>query len=139
MTNSINSLQGNLWKWLTISFGSIILIYGILRIVPIMRGVVIQTYLPENNELSLDAVTLTGTANHARALSINGRPILIDPSGNFNDELILAPGMNKIQIVAEDVRGNTHQKELILMGKERIVEVKTAKADNVDTEINNTN
>ena len=136
MTNSINSLQGNLWKWLTISFGSIILIYGILRITPVMRGVVIQTYLPEAEEMSMDTIMLTGTANHAKMLSINGRPILIDPSGNFNDELILAPGMNKIQIVAKDIRGNSHSKELVLMGTERIIEIKTAQ---IDSPIINTN
>lgn len=139
MTNSINSIQGNLWKWLTIGFGSIILIYGVMRITPIMRGVVIETQLPESEEMAMNAIMLTGKANHARTLSVNGRPILIDPSGNFNDELILAPGMNKIQILAEDIRGKQHSKELIVMGKERVVEIKTAQADSINTEINNTN
>jgi hypothetical protein len=139
MTNSINSIQGNLWKWLTIGFGSIILIYGVMRITPIMRGVVIETQLPEFEEMPMDSIMLTGKANHARTLSVNGRSILIDPSGNFNDELILAPGMNKIQILAEDIRGKRHSKELIVMGKERVVEIKTAQADNINTEISNTN
>ena len=110
-----------------------------MRITPIMRGVVIKTQLPESEEMAMNAIMLTGKANHARTLSVNGRPILIDPSGNFNDELILAPGMNKIQILAEDVRGKQHSKELIVMGKERVVEIKTAQADSINTEINNTN
>ncbi len=126
MTNSINSLQTNLWKWLLVSFGSIVVIYGILRIVPIMRGVVIQTYLPEEEEVALDSFMLTGNAKHARTLSINGRSILIDPDGKFQDEVILSPGMNKIKITAEDVRGKIHSKEIVMTGKERIItETKT--------------
>jgi len=139
MTNSINSIQGSLWKWLTIGFGSIVLIYGVMRITPIMRGVVIETNIRETEELELDSFMLTGVADHARTLSINGRQILIDPLGNFKEDLILVPGINKIQILAEDIRGNTHKKEIVLIGKERIVEIKTAQADNIKTEINNTN
>ena len=139
MTNSINSIQGNLWKWVAVSFGSLILIYSVLRITPIMRGVVIQTNIEGAEESELDSFMLTGVADHARTLSINGRQILIDPSGKFQEDLILVPGINKIQIQAEDIRGKTHKKELVLIGKERIVEVKTAQADNINTEINNTN
>lgn len=139
MTNSINSIQGNLWKWVTVGFGSIVLIYGVLRITPVMRGVVIETNIKDKEELEMNSFMLTGTADHARTLSINGRQILIDPSGKFQEDLILVPGINKVQILAEDVRGNTHKKELVLMGKERIVEVKTAQADTVNTDVNNTN
>lgn len=134
MTNSINSLQGNLWKWLLVSFGSIVLIYGVLRIIPIMRGVTITTHLPEDTNLNMDSFMLTGKANHARTLSINGRPILIDPKGAFSDEIILAPGINKIKIVAEDVRGNTHQKEIVLTGSKRAEYLKTAQAPEIITD-----
>ena len=131
MTNSINSLQGNLWKWLLISFGSIVLIYGVLRIVPIMRGVTIKTHVPPDTEMTMDSFMLTGMANHARRLSINGRDILIDPTGAFSDEIVLAPGVNKIKIVAEDIRGKYHQKEIIMTGSEIKPELKTAKAENI--------
>jgi len=140
MTNSINNLQGRLWKWLAISFGSVVLLYGVMRIIPIMQGVVIQAYLPGDlNASNLDSLMLSGKANHARELSINGRDIMMDPNGNFSDELILAPGMNKVEIVALDIRGNSHTKEIILMGKEHLREIKTAQADNAETNVTNTN
>ncbi len=91
-----------------------------------MRGVSIQTFVPEDEEVSLDSFMLTGNAKHARTLSINGRNILIEPSGEFEDEVILSPGLNRIKITAEDVRGKTHSKELVLIGKERLKEIKTA-------------
>ncbi len=135
MTNSINSLQGNLWKWLLVSFGSLVLIYGVLRIIPIMRGVTISMNVPEDT-LTMDSFMLTGRANHARTLSINGRAILIDPTGAFSDEIILAPGINKIKIVAEDVRGKIHQKEITLTGSKRTDYIKTAQAEEILEDFN---
>jgi hypothetical protein len=111
-----------------------------MRIVPIMRGVVIQAYLPTDAGLiDMDSFMLSGKATHARTLSINGRDIMMDPEGNFSDELILAPGINKIKILAQDIRGNSHTKEIILVGKEHLREIKTAQAINTNTGTTNPN
>lgn len=120
MTNSINSLHSKFWKWILYGFAAIVLSYGILRVLPIMKGVTITLHLPEQNEIYNDSFVLSGVASHARTLSINGRTILIDPSGEFSDEVILSPGVNKIMIVAEDVRGNLHTKEFVMTGSESI-------------------
>lgn len=122
MTNSINSLQSTLWKWILTGFASLVLVYGVFRIIPIMRGVEIQIALPSQSEIQNDSFVLTGVADHARTLTINGRAILIDPAGNFSDEVILSPGINKITLVAQDIRGNFHKKEFVMNGSKSIAE-----------------
>ncbi len=116
MTNSLNSLHSNLWKGILIGFASLVLVYGILRVIPIIKGVTISFNIPKQEEIQNDTFVLKGSANHARALYINGRAILIDPTGEFKDEVILSPGINKVTVIAEDVRGNFHKKEFVMTG-----------------------
>jgi hypothetical protein len=49
---------------------------------------------------------ITGTARHARELSINGRPITVDRAGSFNDEVLLSPGYNIVEVALKDQFGN---------------------------------
>lgn len=117
MTHSINSLQSQLWKTILCVFSVIVVSYGIFRIVPIVRGVQIITTNGIESKVENNSLVLNGQALHARSLSINGRPILIDPSGEFNDEIILTSGINKIMLEAVDIRGKTHTKELVMIGQ----------------------
>lgn len=123
MTNSINTIGGKLWKWLLVGFGTVVLIYGVMRIIPVMRGVDIKIFETIADNDSPDSMILTGNANHARTLFINGRAVLINKQGDFVDELILIPGMNKITITAEDVRGRIHTKEITMSGSTNIHEI----------------
>lgn len=115
MTHSINSLQGKLWKNISIIFAVFVVVYGITRIIPILKGVTITTNNVINNDNS--SITIEGIAKHAKKLSVNGRDILIDTEGNFIDEVMLSPGINRITLVAEDIRGKTHTKEIVMNGK----------------------
>lgn len=49
---------------------------------------------------------ISGTARHARELSINGRPITVDRAGAFNDEVLLSPGYNIVEVALKDQFGN---------------------------------
>lgn len=49
---------------------------------------------------------ITGVAKHARELSINGRTITVDRSGVFDDEVLLSPGYNIIEVALKDQFGN---------------------------------
>ncbi len=116
MTHSINSLQSQIWKTILIVFAVLVISYGIFRIIPIIRGVNITTAEATESEVQSNSLTLHGAAEHARSLSINGRPILIDPSGTFSDEIMLTNGINRITLVAEDIRGHIHTKEIVITG-----------------------
>lgn len=123
MTNSINTIGGKMWKWILISFGSLVLVYGVMRIVPVMRGVDIKIFQTIADDVNTDSMVITGNVRHARTLFINGRAVLINTRGDFADELVLIPGMNKITITAEDVRGRMHIKELTMNGSMSIHEI----------------
>ncbi len=43
-------------------------------------------------------VPISGTAAHAKQISINGRTVGIDPQGNFSDGVILSPGYNIVEV-----------------------------------------
>ena len=117
MTHSINSLQSQLWKTILCVFSIVIISYGIFRIVPIIRGVEIITANITESDIENNSLNLNGTAFHARTLSINGRTILIDPTGKFTDEIILTTGINRITLEAIDIRGRIHKKEIVMICK----------------------
>jgi hypothetical protein len=55
-------------------------------------------------------VPIEGVAQHARELSINGRPVAIDRNGAFTDGVILSPGYNIIEVVMRDRFGKAKTK-----------------------------
>lgn len=50
-------------------------------------------------------VAITGTAKHAKQITINGRPISIDRQGNFSDGVILSQGYNIVEVKEKDQFG----------------------------------
>ncbi|OGI76504.1 hypothetical protein A3C57_01425 [Candidatus Nomurabacteria bacterium RIFCSPHIGHO2_02_FULL_33_12] len=116
MTHSINSIQAKLWKTILFVFAFVVIGYGIFRAIPIINGVEIITAKVIENDQYNNALTVNGSAMHARTLSINGRAILIDPDGSFTDEVMLNPGINRITLEAIDIRGKVHTKEIVMTG-----------------------
>ena len=53
---------------------------------------------------------IRGTAKHARTLSINGREVAFDRSGNFADGVLLSPGYNIVEVTLRDQFGNQKNK-----------------------------
>ena len=53
---------------------------------------------------------IAGNARHARELTINGRRVTIDRAGNFDDQIVLSPGYNIVEIASTDQFGKTKQK-----------------------------
>lgn len=51
-------------------------------------------------------IPITGIAQHARELLINGRSISIDRKGNFNDGVVLSVGYNIVEVAVKDRFGN---------------------------------
>lgn len=58
---------------------------------------------PENGAtLTSQTVIIRGNVMRSRDISLNGKPIFIDDSGNFKETTLLFPGYNTILIEAVD-------------------------------------
>ena len=55
-------------------------------------------------------VRIQGMALHIASLTMNGRPISVTESGEFNEPYLLAPGTNRITLDAKDKYGNATRK-----------------------------
>jgi hypothetical protein len=64
----------------------------------------------DGQTFSNPAVQVSGQAKNARNLSIDGRPVLIDRDGYFQESLILAPGYNIMTFKASDKFGKYVEK-----------------------------
>ena len=87
---------------LTIIFGTIgLILIGFWKWALAIVGIAVILFFAS---ILSKNITIKGYSIQKLLHKIN--EILIDPSGKFTDEIILAPGINKIKIVAEDVRGD---------------------------------
>lgn len=55
---------------------------------------------------------LTGKILHSSFITINGRPIFVDESGNFNEKLLLSSGVSIIDIYAKDKFGKEVRRKI---------------------------
>lgn len=65
--------------------------------------------------IATSTVKITGVALRIQDLSLNGRPILIDNEGNFNEVLLLYPGYNVALFSAVDKFDRTSEYKLELV------------------------
>lgn len=99
----------------TILFISIIVIYALYRSLNYAKGPSITITEPINGStISSTTVQIKGIVERTNNISLNGRTISIDESGNFNEILIVFPGTNIFRFEANDQFGRTIKKELLL-------------------------
>lgn len=68
-----------------------------------VKGPQIQILGPKNGSSFSDPfIELKGKAINVSFISINDNPIFIDESGNFNEKLLLPPGLSIIKVYAHD-------------------------------------
>ena len=60
-------------------------------------------------------VTISGVAKNVARISLNDRPIFVDASGQFKEQLLLEPGYNVWQVSGTDKFGRTVTKTLELV------------------------
>lgn len=82
----------------------------------ILHGVQIQASIDHNDGTSF--ATITGNADNAIHLSLNGREIYIDKDGSFKEPMILIPGFSVITIDATDKFGKSKEKKFQVVYKE---------------------
>jgi len=101
---------------LGVGLAVLIIIYAGYKFQDFWRGPTITISHPQNGASFEDpVVTLTGTAKRIAHLSLNGKQIYTDPSGTFEETLLLSPGHNIITISAEDKFSRETEKHLQLM------------------------
>ena len=104
-------------------FFILIIIYAILGSKDLIFGVKIRNVnldgLPVQSGATVieNIIKLTGTAKNAINLTLNGREISVDQSGNFNETIALLSGYNIINIKAKDKFGYVDEKNYKLMYK----------------------
>lgn len=76
--------------------------YGLVASWPLLTGPVIALDSPEAYAASEGAVLIQGSATHAKTLWLNGAPLLMDESGNFNASLTLPSGGAIVSLTATD-------------------------------------
>jgi hypothetical protein len=79
-------------------------VFGNIRDVIFGAPLSIDT-VSDGTTLSSGFLPISGNAQHARTVSINGRPIVIDRNGNFTDGVLLSPGYNVVEIALRDQFG----------------------------------
>ncbi|MBI1957479.1 MAG: hypothetical protein HYS44_03435 [Candidatus Niyogibacteria bacterium] len=97
---------------LLIVFGT----YFVFRFRGFVIGPQITILEPEEGALlASPRVTVRGTGKDAARLELDGRPIYVDESGAFEEALLLAPGLNIIELKAEGRFGRTLREQKMVM------------------------
>ncbi len=89
-----------------------IVIYGMVRAIPLISGPHIVLTSPEAGQKYTDGfVTVSGSLVHAQNVSLDGMPLLTDEHGNFSSTITLPPGNSILTITAQDRFGRHASEE----------------------------
>lgn len=81
-----------------------------------LRGPLLELTEPINNSTHYESnVKIKGNAKNISYISMNGRQIFTDPSGNFEERILLSKGYNIISISTKDKYERKNQKTLKLV------------------------
>lgn len=95
----------------------VIVSYAILRSLNYARGPVINIIRPFDYEaVASSTVMFSGQALRVNNLILNGKAVPIDQAGNFNESIIVFPGVNMITLQASDQFGRSVEKRLQVIG-----------------------
>jgi len=99
-----------------VSLFLLILFFSYEKMCFIWKGVKISATLEFQNDSSL--TTIKGTASKATYISLNGREIFIDKSGNFSESIVVLPGFSVVTLSARDKFGKTAEKKFEVIYEE---------------------
>ncbi|MES2437304.1 MAG: hypothetical protein V4519_04840 [Patescibacteria group bacterium] len=90
--------------------------YSLYQAKNLISGPKISLAWPQNGAtLDNPAVAIKGMAKNIAYISLNDRQIFVDKDGNFNEELLLAPGYNIWKLEAKDKFGRNVVKKIELV------------------------
>jgi hypothetical protein len=99
-----------------VSLFIIIIFFSYEKMSFIWKGIKIQATLEEKTDSSL--AIITGNAEKAVYVSLNGREIFIDKNGNFSEPISMLPGFSIVTLNARDKFGKTAEKKFEIVKKE---------------------
>jgi hypothetical protein len=77
--------------------------YGLYEVWNYATGPEILVSTPTNGQsVSESLITITGRVKNTKIITLNDRPIVVDPAGNFNEKVLLSYGYNALVLKAED-------------------------------------
>jgi uncharacterized protein YfaP (DUF2135 family) len=98
-----------------VPLGILAVVFVISRFYPMLSHVPIKVVSLKNGDSMPEGViTLTGTANKATNIYINGKNTPVTKSGEFEEPLVLPNGYNIVTITAKNKFGKTSEKTLTL-------------------------
>lgn len=93
-----------------------ILVYAIFRSHSLIFGIKIKNVnLIDGSRVENSVLKITGQAENAVDLTLNGREISVDEEGNFNETIVLLSGYNIVSIKAKDKFGYLDEKDYKLI------------------------
>ncbi len=93
-----------------------IIMYALFRSQDLIFGMRIKNVNIEDGATFTESnIEITGNAKNAINLSLNGREISVDQSGNWSETIALLPGYNIISIKAKDKFEQEDEKNYKLM------------------------
>ncbi len=93
----------NIKKLIGLTAILLLVVYGVFNARRLIEGPKIEILQPADGyESSSNTVSVKGMVKNATFVSINDRPISIDTSGMFEEDLLLSPGYNIVRIFAND-------------------------------------
>lgn len=102
---------------LALSIVGIISGYAIWRSMNYARGPEIDIYTPTDGfTATTSTVAIVGRAQRVNNLLLNGKSISVDEQGNFNETIIIFPGINIVTLEAHDRFERETVKRLKLVG-----------------------
>lgn len=112
----------DLRKQLEIGFVLLLLgaaiIYGLFRAYPLLTGPTITiSNLEDGDSVASTTFQISGNAQRAKEITLQGRPITIDDKGNFNETLVATYPYTILVVVATDKYGAQETKVLRVIPK----------------------
>ncbi len=99
-------------------FSIIILGYAFFTSYNFLAGPKISIYEPlQNSVINSQSVIIKGTATRIKDINMNGKPVIVDKDGNFEEILLLSPGYNSTLFSAKDRFNRTTEYKLELVYK----------------------
>ncbi len=100
-------MRGSPKKFILILAFVFVLAYGFFQARDFLSGPRIYLESPREGEIFQKSILVVrGEARDASRLNLNGRSIFTDGVGKFEEELVLARGVNVIELTAEDKFGH---------------------------------
>lgn len=95
----------------------IIILYALSRSLNYIHGPQIEIFQPINGSaIASTTTTIIGRALRINSLLLNGKTVFIDESGNFQETILVFPGVNMISLTAKDQFGRSVNNQLEVVG-----------------------